>query len=89
VPLHHAVLLSILAALLSTARNRAALQLKTLALRHQIGVLRRSAPKRPKLTNADRLLWIWLSRVRLDWRSALSLVKAETVAEAGNFLVAI
>jgi putative transposase len=75
----HTVLLSILPTLLSGARSRAALQLEILALRHQISVLRRSAPKRPKLTNADRLLWIWLSRVRLDWRSALCLVKPETV----------
>ena len=75
----HTVLLSILATLLSTARGRVALQLEILALRHQIGVLRRSAPKRPKLTKADRLFWIWLSRVWQDWRSALFLVKPETV----------
>lgn len=73
------VLLSILITLFSTARSRTALQLEILALRHQIGVLRRSAPKRSKLTKADRLLWVWLSKVWQDWKSALYLVQPETV----------
>ena len=34
-------------------RSRAALQLENLALRHQIGVLQRSAAKRPKLTSGE------------------------------------
>ena len=41
-------------------RSQAALQVEIVALRHQIGVLRRSAKKRPKLTAADRLFWAWL-----------------------------
>ena len=61
-------------------RSRALLQLENLALRHQIGVLQRSAAKRPKFTSGDRLLWICLSRLWHDWRSALSIVKPETGA---------
>jgi transposase InsO family protein len=68
-----------LATLLSVFRSRAALQVEILALRHQIGVLRRSAKKRPKLTVADRVFWAWLSRVWDSWRSALVIVKPETV----------
>jgi len=52
--------------------------LENLALRRQLGVLRRSV-KQPKLTSADRLLWAWLSGVWGDWRSALVIVKPETV----------
>jgi len=63
----------------SIFRSRAILQLENLALRHQIGVLQRSASKRPKLTRGDRLLWVWLSRIWRDWRSALVIVKPETV----------
>src|ERR1700694_5910022 len=63
----------------SIFRSRAALQLENLALRHQIGVLQRSVRKRPKLTPGDRLLWVWLSRIWRDWRSALAVVKPETV----------
>jgi putative transposase len=63
----------------SIFRSRAALQLENLALRHQIGVLQRSARKRLKLNPGDRLLWVWLSRLWRDWRSALAIVKPETV----------
>src|SRR5436853_6043373 len=72
-------LTTFLAALSWIFRSRAALQLENLALRHQIGVLQRSAVKRPKLTPVDRLLWICLSRLWRDWRSALAIVKPETV----------
>jgi hypothetical protein len=46
----------------SIFRSQAVLRLENLALRHQIGVLQRSAGKRPRLAPADRLLWVWLSR---------------------------
>ena len=68
-----------LAAVLSLLKSRASLQLENIALRHQIGVLQRSAKKRLRLNAADRLLWAWLSRVWTDWRSALVIVKPETV----------
>src|SRR5262249_27216282 len=58
--------------------SRATLQLENLALRHQLGVLRRSV-KRPKLTSTDRLLWAWLCEVWIDWRSSLVIVNPETV----------
>jgi putative transposase len=72
-------LTTLLATLSSIFRSRAALQLENLALRHQIGILQRSARKRPKLTPADRLLWVGLSRIWRHWRSALAIVQPETV----------
>ena len=72
-------LMTLLAALRAIFRSRAALELENLALRHQIGVLQRSATKRPKLTAGDRMLWVLLSRVWRDWRSALAIVQPETV----------
>src|SRR5215204_6965460 len=68
-----------LAGVASVLKTRAALQLENVALRHQIGLLQRSAKKRPQLHAADRLLWVWLSRVWPSWRSSLILVKPETV----------
>src|SRR5215831_14288222 len=68
-----------LAILPSIPRSRAAVELENQALRHQIGALQRSAATRPKLTSADRLFWIRLSRRWRDWRSALAIVKPETV----------
>jgi hypothetical protein len=41
--------------------------------------LRRSAPKRLKLTPADRIFWVWLRRVWPYWKPALIIVKAEAV----------
>ncbi len=71
--------LRVLGVILSaTFKSRATLQVENLALRQQLGVLQRSV-KRPKLTAADRFLWAWLSRAWADWRSALVIVKPETV----------
>ena len=72
-------LTTLLATLSSIFRSCAALEFENLALRHQIGVLRRSSRKRPKLIVVDRLLWVWLSRIWSDWRSALAIVEPETV----------
>jgi putative transposase len=73
------VLFPFLSTLFSSFRSRAALQVEILALRHQMGVLRRSAKNRPRLTIADRVLLAWLSGVWADWRSTLVIVKPETV----------
>src|SRR5437773_10487999 len=81
--LHHfraltlGMLTTLVVALSSVFKTRAALQLENLALRHQLGVLRRSV-KKPKLTPLDRLLWAWLCGVWADWRCALIVVKPET-----------
>lgn len=68
-----------LAAVRSVFRSRAALELEILALRHQICVLQRTAKKRPRLKPVDRFLWVVLCRIWRDWRSALAIVKPETV----------
>src|SRR3954464_8706088 len=60
-------------------KTSAQLRLENLALRQQLIVLRRSAPKRLKLTPADRIFWVWLRNVWGDWKSVLMIVKAETV----------
>jgi hypothetical protein len=51
-------------------------------LRHQIQVLERSRRSRPRLSRADRLLWMWLSHVWTEWRRALVIVRPETVIGA-------
>jgi len=72
-------LLALLIALRSILRSRLDLQREILALRHQIGVLQRSAKERPRLTSTARLLWVSLSRIWRHWCSRLVLVKPETV----------
>jgi putative transposase len=73
------VVISLVFALRSVTRSRAALHLEILALRHQLAVLNRSRPPRLRLTAADRILWAWLSQAWSAWRPALALVKPETV----------
>src|SRR5262245_6603293 len=76
-------MLSVLVALVQAARpslrSRAALHLEILALRHQLHVLNRARPRRVHLTRADRLLWVSLSRIWSQWRSAVVIVKPDTV----------
>ena len=69
-----AFLVVVRAALLSRAR----LAVENLALRQQLAVLKQSV-KRPRLRRRDRLFWAWLSRIWPEWRSAIIIVKPETV----------
>ena len=73
------VLVSLPVTLRGCVRSRAALELEVLALRHQLHVLGRSRRRRLRLTRADRLLWVWFSRVWSEWRAALVIVKPDTV----------
>jgi len=56
----------------------AAVAIENLALRHQLLVLQRSVG-RPRLARWDRILWVWLSRVWVGWRSSLAIVQPATV----------
>jgi hypothetical protein len=64
---------------MSMFKTSAQLRLEKLALRQQLTVLRRSAPKRLKLRPADRIFWVSLRHVWVDWKSTLMIVKAETI----------
>jgi len=72
-------LLIVLGGLASMFKSSAQLRLENIALRQQLVVLRRSAPKRLRLTSGDRIFWVWLHHVWSDWKSALMIVKPETV----------
>ena len=71
--------LSVLQTLRTSAHSRAALQLEILALRHQLQVLQRTRPRRLRLATTDRCVWVMLSRLWTGWRTALVIVKPETV----------
>src|SRR4249920_1615379 len=62
-------------------RSRAALELKLVALQHQLAVLRRHRPGRPQLSSLDRLLWVLLYRIWPQVIDAMVLVKPVTVVE--------
>src|SRR5215468_8590098 len=73
------VLISLLSMVRGVVRSRAALHLEVLVLCHQLQVLKRSRPPGLRLTKMDRWLWVWLSRAWNDWRTALVIVKPETI----------
>ncbi len=63
----------------SRLKSRERLEAENLALRHQLNVVCRSAPKRVQLRRCDRFLFIWLYRL---WRGVLDtviIVQPETV----------
>ena len=59
-------------------RPRHDLALEVLALRHQLMVLQRQAP-RPKLHPSDRYLWLLLMKVWPNWRTPLMIFQPETL----------
>ena len=52
--------------------------LENAALRQQLAVFKRDV-KRPQLRRWDRLFWIGLRAIWKDWKSALVIVRPETV----------
>jgi putative transposase len=72
-------LLAFLSALRACVRSRVELQLELLALRQQVHILERSRRTRLRLSPADRVFWVWLSRVWAGWRRPLIIVQPATV----------
>src|SRR5216684_5027137 len=70
---------SIVSMLARRFRSRAVVELENLALRHQLHVLRRQQPGRPRLFAVDRLFWVWLYRLWPRCLEAMVLVKPATV----------
>ena len=79
-----ALLIAVLASLRATTRSRLELAAEILALRHQLAVLQRTTPKRPRLRPIDRLLWIVLSTVWPNWRQAVQIVTPATVVRLAS-----
>ncbi|HEX2344087.1 MAG TPA: hypothetical protein VHI98_26690 [Vicinamibacterales bacterium] len=71
-------LLSLLLTLRGSARSHAELQLEVLALRHKLQVPQRTRPRRLRLAKGRPSAGM-LSRIWTGWRTALVIVKPETV----------
>ncbi len=64
---------------ISPFKAQARLEAEILLLRHQLNVLRRQVSAKPKLTVADRLLFVWLYRLYPSVLSAITIIQPETV----------
>jgi hypothetical protein len=65
--------------LVSLTRSRRQLEAEILLLRHQLNILRRKAPRRIRLTNADRLAFIWLYRLCPAAADAVTIIRPATL----------
>ncbi len=72
-------LTQLLLAIRSRFARRARLEAENLILRQQLVVLRRKSPKRVRLWNIDRLLFVWLYRLYPSLLDAIIIVQPETV----------
>src|SRR6202035_294691 len=64
--------------LVSPFKTKARLEAEIVLLRHQLNVLRRRVPSRPKLAVADRLLFVWLYRLFPPVLNAVTIVQPAT-----------
>src|SRR5829696_1659738 len=65
--------------MVSPFKTKARLEAEIIMLRHQLNVLRRRVPSKPKLAVADRLLFVWLYRLFPSVLNAITLVHPETI----------
>ena len=74
-------LIRLLFALLATPfRSQLALEAENAALRQQIIVVRRKLRGRVKLSNADRLFFVWVYRLYPSIRRAMLIIRPDTLA---------
>ena len=69
----------VLHVVVSPFKTRAQLEAKIILLRHQLNVLGRRVPTKPRLTVADRLLFVWLYRLFPSVLNAVTIVQPETI----------
>src|SRR5262245_58200319 len=65
--------------LVSLVKSRRRLEAENLVLRHQLNILRRRASRRLRLSNADRLAFVWLYRLCPNVVDAVTSIRPATV----------
>jgi hypothetical protein len=74
-----AILRLLFVAFLARWRSRSGLEIENLVLRHQLNVLRCTAPKRVRLNSSERILFVWLYRFCPSVLRAVSILTPETI----------
>ena len=65
--------------LASPFKSQARLEAEIVFLRHQLNLLRRRLPAKPRLTAADRLLFVWLYRLVPSLLNAAVIIQPDTI----------
>src|SRR6266516_7855901 len=73
-----AIVKALLAMIPSLVKSRSALHIEILVLRRQLNILSRS-PCRARLTNGDRLFFVWLYRLWPGLLRAVTILRPETI----------
>ena len=63
----------------SSFQSRERLKAEIIVLRHQLNILRRKAPKRPRLLGNDRALFVWLHHLFPSIAGAITIIRPATV----------
>jgi hypothetical protein len=79
-----AFLILLVHVLVSPFKTQARLEAEIVLLRHQLSELCQRVSSRPKLTVADRLLFVWLYRLFPSVLNAVTIVQPETVIRWRN-----
>ena len=74
-----ALLCFVFAILASPFKSQARLEAEIVFLRHQLNLLRRRLPAKPRLTAADRLLFVWLYRLVPSLLNAAVIIQPDTI----------
>ena len=69
----------LLHALASPFKSQARLEAEIVFLRHQLNLLRHRLPAKPRLTAADRLLFVWLYRLMPSLLNAAVIIQPDTI----------
>lgn len=69
----------VLPVLASPFKTQARLEAEIVMLRHQLNVLRRRFPSKPRLRGPDCLLFVWLYRLFPSTLKAIRIVQPETI----------
>lgn len=73
-----AFLILVLHVVVSPLKTKARLEAEIIMLRHQLNVLLRRVPSKPRLAVADRLLFVCLCRLFSSVLNAIAVVQPET-----------
>ena len=74
-----AFLILLLHVLVSPFKSQARMEAEIVLVLHQLSVLRQRVPSMPKLTVADRLLFVWLYRLFPSVLNAVTIIQPETI----------